>query len=184
MCPSGPGGQTLTGCVATAMGQVMKYWNWPDTGVGEHSYIENEYGLLSVNFGATTYDWEHMPNYLNASSTSTEVDAVATLLYHCGVAVNMDYGTASQGGSGALHEAAGNLTLPCAENALRNYFKYSPALGNIVRFNFTDDEWAALLKNEIDHLRPIVYSGTNLSAQVGHEFICDGYDTTGFFHFN
>ena len=184
MCPSGPGGQTLTGCVATAMGQVMKYWNWPDTGVGEHSYIENEYGLLSANFGATTYDWEHMPNSLTSSSNSTEVEAVATLLYHCGVAVNMDYGTYAQGGSGALHEAAGNLTVPCAENALRNYFKYSPALWNIVRFDFTDDEWATLLKNEIDHLRPILYTGNDPSTYVGHEFICDGYDTTGFFHFN
>jgi hypothetical protein len=183
MCPSGAGGQTLTGCVATAMGQVMKYWNWPDTGAGSHSYIENEYGLLSANFGATTYDWEHMPNYLNASSTSTEVDAVATLLYHCGVATNTDYGTYAQGGSGAIHEAIGGLTIPCAENALRNYFKYSPALRNILRVYFTADEWAALLKNEIDHLRPILYTGTNPTTG-GHEFVCDGYDTTGFFHFN
>lgn len=183
MCPSGAGGQTLTGCVATAMGQVMKYWNWPDTGAGSHSYIENEYGLLSADFGATTYDWEHMPNYLNASSTSTEVDAVATLLYHCGVATNTDYGTYAQGGSGAIHEAIGGLTIPCAENALRNYFKYSPALRNILRVYFTADEWAALLKNEIDHLRPILYTGTNPTTG-GHEFVCDGYDTTGFFHFN
>ena len=183
MCPSGAGGQTLTGCVATAMGQVMKYWNWPDTGAGSHSYIENEYGLLSADFGATTYDWEHMPNSLDASSTSTEVDAVATLLYHCGVAVNMDYGTYAQGGSGALHETPGSLTIHCAENALRNYFKYSPALRNIFRVNFTDDGWTALLKNEIDHLRPILYSGTDPTF-TGHEFICDGYDTTGFFHFN
>ena len=182
LCPNGSNGQTVTGCVATAMGQLMKYWNWPDTGAGSHSYIENEYGLLSADFGSTTYDWEHMPDYLNASSTSTEVTAVATLLYHCGVAVNMDYGNAAQG-SGALHETIGNLTFPCAENALRNYFKYSPALWNIVRINFTDDEWAALLKNEIDHLQPILYSGTDPSY-VGHEFICDGYDTTGFFHFN
>ena len=182
LCPNGPNGQTVTGCVATAMGQIMKYWNWPDTGAGSHSYIENEYGLLSADFGATTYDWEHMPDYLNASSTSTEVTAVATLLYHCGVAVNMDYGTVAQG-SGALHEAMGDLSHPCAENALRNYFKYSPALWNIVRINFTDNEWAALLKNEIDHLQPILYSGTDPSY-VGHEFICDGYDTTGFFHFN
>ena len=183
MCPNGPAGQAVTGCVATAMGQLMKYWNWPDTGAGSYSYIDDQYGLQSADFGGITYDWEHMPNYLDASSTSTEVDAVATLLYHCGVAVNMDYGTNAQGGSGAIHEAMGSLTRPCAENALRNYFKYSPALRNTLKVDFSADEWAALLKNEIDHLRPILYSGTS-SAFVGHEFICDGYDTTGFFHFN
>lgn len=184
MCPSGPGGQTLTGCVATAMGQVMKYWNWPETGAGSNSYIENDYGQLSADFGATTYDWAHMPNYLNASSSSTEIDAVATLLYHCGVAVNMDYGTYAQGGSAALHHGGGTLTTPCAENALRNYFKYSPDLRNMARYRFTDDEWAAILKNEIDHLRPVLYGGMDFDEGVGHEFVCDGYDTTGFFHFN
>ena len=183
LCPNGPNGQAVTGCVATAMGQVMKYWNWPDTGAGSHSYIDDTYGLQSADFGATSYDWEHMPDYLNDSSTSTEVNAVATLLYHCGVAVNMHYGNATQG-SGATHETTGSLTFPCAENALRNNFKYSPNLRNIVRVKFTDDEWAALLKNEIDHLRPILYSGLDPYSYVGHEFICDGYDTTGFFHFN
>ena len=183
MCPNGSAGQAVTGCVATAMGQVMKYWNWPDTGVGSYSYIDGGYGQQSADFGATSYDWEHMPDHLDASSTSTEVNAVATLLYHCGVAVNTHYGTNSQGGSGATHEAIGSLTIPCAENALRNYFKYSPALRNIYRVYFTADEWAALLKNEIDHLRPILYSGTDPTF-TGHEFICDGYDTTGFFHFN
>lgn len=183
LCPNGPNGQAITGCVATAMGQLMKYWSWPDTGAGSHSYIDDTYGPQSADFGATSYDWENMPDYLNASSTSTEVNAVATLLYHCGVAVNMHYGNATQG-SGATHNAMGNLSFPCAENALRNNFKYSPNLRNTVRINFTDDEWAALLKNEIDHLRPILYSGLDPYSHVAHEFICDGYDTTGFFHFN
>lgn len=183
LCPNGPNGQAVTGCVATAMGQMMKYWNWPDTGAGYYSYIDDIYGLQSADFGATSYDWEHMPDYLNASSSSTEVNAVATLLYHCGVAVNMHYGNEVQG-SGAQHETLGDLTFPCAENALRNYFKYSPALRDIVRIGFTDDEWAAHLKNEIDHLRPILYSAIHSYTISGHEFICDGYDTTGFFHFN
>ena len=116
LCPNGPNGQAVTGCVATAMGQVMKYWNWPETGAGAYSYIDDIYGPQSADFEATTYDWEHMPDYLNASSSSTEVNAVATLLYHCGVAVNMQYGNEVQG-SGALHEASGNLTVPCAGNA-------------------------------------------------------------------
>ena len=183
LCPNGPNGQAVTGCVATAMGQVMKYWNWPDTGVGAYSYIDEIYGPQSADFGATTYDWEHMPNYLNASSSSTEVNAVATLLYHCGVAVNTQYGNEVQG-SGALHETSGNLTVPCAGNALRNYFKYSPAIYNVKRINFSMDEWAAIMKNEIDHSRPILYSGYDSDEGVGHEFIVDGYDTTGFFHIN
>ena len=101
LCPIYNGDRTVTGCVATAMAQVMKYWNWPDTGAGQHSYNTHEYGELSANFGATAYDWANMPNSLSSSSSADQVNAVATLMYHCGIAVNMDYGISALGGSGA-----------------------------------------------------------------------------------
>ena len=95
-CPSGhggPGGHAYAGCVATAMSMVMKYWNWPTQGNGEHSYTPEGYPMQTVNFGATTYDWANMPNSCNNSN----YQAVATLMYHCGVSVDMMYGSGSSG---------------------------------------------------------------------------------------
>lgn len=185
LCPEAANGdKALAGCVATAMGQVMRYWQWPDVGVGSHSYNCSGFGVQSVDFGATSYDWNHMPTSLTAASESTEIAAVATLLYHYGVAVNMSYGTIDQNGSGAydIMYQGYDLNSPCAENALRAYFKYSPALAGAVRRNFTDAEWASIMKDEIDHRRPVLYGGS--STNGGHEFVCDGYDTNGFFSFN
>ena len=96
-CPQsagGPNGRCYAGCVATAMSQVMKYWNHPLKGNGSHTYNSGGPGYpsfpgLSANFGATNYDWENMPLQLNASSPQVQIEAVATLMYHCGVSVNI-----------------------------------------------------------------------------------------------
>ena len=93
LCPSG----TVTGCVATAMAQVMKYWNYPSHGVGSHSYSWNG-RTLSADFGNTSYDWDNMKGTYS-SYTNDEKLAVATLMYHCGVSVDMNYGPISTGGS-------------------------------------------------------------------------------------
>ena len=180
-CPLDGGTRTLTGCVATAMAQVMKYWNWPETGVGQHSYNAYTYGTLSADFGATTYDWANMPTSLTSSSSTAQVSAVATLMYHCGVAVEMVYAI---DGSGIHDNIMYNhgLDFPCPENALRTYFKYSPAIYGVRHADLTDEEWSALIKNEIDHRRPVLFSGSGIN--LGHEFVCDGYDTNGYFHFN
>lgn len=157
------------GCVATAMAQIMKKWNYPTTGVGSHSYNEPTYGTLTVDFGATTYNWGSMPN--NVSSPNT---AVATLSYHCGVAVNMTYST---GGSGAY-----SWDVP---NALITHFNYSPSAEIQFKDNFSATNWSNMLKAELDPpaSRPIYYSGDDGSS--GHAFVCDGYTTsTGKFHFN
>jgi hypothetical protein len=74
------------------MAQIMKYWNYPQQGTGYHSYNEDDYGTLSANFGATTYNWSAMPNAIVSPN-----NAVATLMYHCGVGVDMNYGLASSG---------------------------------------------------------------------------------------
>ena len=185
LCPdsAGSGVMTLSGCVATAMGQVMKYWNWPDSGVGAYSYTDPHYGPQSATFEGTAYDWAHMPVRLSSISSNEEVAAVATLLRHCGVAAEMQYGTYAEGGSGAEDLCQnGNINFPCAEMALRTYFKYSPGTRGLLRDNYSDNEWKAIMKNEIDHRRPVIYCGGGPSG--GHAFVCDGYDTNGFFHFN
>ncbi|MBR5982408.1 MAG: C10 family peptidase [Bacteroidales bacterium] len=173
------GGRTVTGCVATAMAQVMKYWNYPTQGTGSNSY-SSSYGTLSANFANTTYDWANMPNNLTNYSSSTQKTAVATLMYHCGISVNMQYDIAENGGSGAYTVAYG--TTPCAKTALVNYFKYKSTIQGLFRQSYSDTNWKNLLKADLDAGRPIMYSGA--SDEGGHSFVCDGYNNSDQFHFN
>ena len=95
LCPedaNGPDGHALTGCVATAMAQIINYWGYPVHGRGSHSYQHNTYGTLSVNYDSAIYDYAHMPSALTATSTPQQVNAVAQLMRDCGVAANMGYG--------------------------------------------------------------------------------------------
>lgn len=183
---------TLTGCVATAMAQIMNYWEYPERGAGFHSYNHEKYGTLSANFGATDYDWDNMPNELNSSSSYNQIDAVATLMYDCGVSVEMNYGT---GVSGAQVISKGDITAPCAENALKSFFDYKNTLQGISLVDFLyeyindgssqeefEEDWENMLKNELDNDRPILYAGYDNDG--GHAFVCDGYDNNDFFHFN
>ena len=160
-----------TGCVATAMAQLMKYWEWPVTGTGEHSYIAMGYGEQYANFGATTYDWDNMVEVYTSSATQEQREAVATLMYHCGVSVNMMY---EPDGSGAF-----STDVPVAINT---YFSYSDQATHISKSGHTYDEWIALLKSNIDQHIPLYYSGQ--STEGGHAFICDGYDNDDLFYFN
>ncbi len=180
--PGGDGSSTPSGCVATAMAQVMYYWQWPVTGTGSHTYMENDFGSLSADFGGTTYDWANMPLELIPISTSEQVTAVATLMYHCGVAVEMDYDLADNGGSGAMSISYGG-PLPCAENALVDYFGYDASQQGLDRGDYPDDEeWISILKNSLDQSFPILYGGSG--TEGGHEWVIDGYDDDDFFHCN
>ena len=181
-CPDSSGYKPYAGCTAVATAQVMKYWNHPTTGRGSHSYVPRfTNSTVSANFGNTTYAWSSMPNSLSSSSTTTQRDAVALLMFHIGVAVEMDYGTS---GSGAATVNYGSLSYPSAENALVTHFKYSSSTHSVAKSDFTDAQWKALLKAELDAStpRPILYSGYDVSA--GHSFVLDGYDNSGKFHVN
>lgn len=171
--------RAVTGCAATAMAQVMKYWSFPTHGWGSYSYVEDDYGTLSANFGATTYAWNNMPAQLSAASTAAQRNAVATLMYHCGVAIEMDYGV---GGSSA-YLSRWDLDYPSVESALMRYFGYNENLHNEDRDDYTDAQWKAMIKAELDASRPVLYRGQDTSG--GHAFICDGYNTAETqFHFN
>lgn len=184
LCPGTGSGsnRTVTGCVATATAQVMKFWNHPATGRGSHSYVDDSYGTQSANFGNTTYEWSLMPTSLGSSSSSAQDNAVATLMYHIGVAVEMDYGTSSAGGSAAAMQCYGRAEVASAEQALVTYFRYQPTVHCISMGDYTDSEWATLLRDELDQGRPMLYEGDD--ADAGHCFICDGYDNNNRFHFN
>lgn len=174
-----------TGCVATAMAQVMKYYEWPKQGVGSH---ELEYTIseisFSADFGATTYDWKNMPDwyydgiYSNSKPiyNDAQAKAVGTLMYHCGVAVNMDYGQVGYGGS-----SADDRDVPVA---LINYFKYDKSAYCASRTFCTDEEWEQKIYDELKAGRPVIYGG-QASNGGGHEFVCHGYDADkDFFAFN
>ncbi len=169
--PGGPGGHVDAGCVATAMSQMMKYWNHPLQGTGSHTDYNSGFGPLTANFGETTYDWDNMPNSINANSPQVQIDAVATLIYHCGIAVDMHYAI---GGSGAYSQDV--------PSRIYQYFSYTNQAVSRSRDNYTYENWANMMKESLDMGWPLYYSGQ--SSQGGHAFICDGYDENGLFHFN
>ena len=162
LCPGG----CVTGCVATAMAQVMKYWNYPATGTGSHSYYHPTYGTLSADFGSTTYKWDRMPMRVESPNSS-----VALLMYHAGVGADMNY---SPGLSGA--------SILNAEYALETHFGYSSSMRWLERDDYSPDEWLNILKTELDEGRPVLYVGNGDGG--GHAFIADGYDNNSMFHMN
>ena len=171
-------GYSVAGCVATATAQIMKYWNHPATGYGSHSYQSN-FGPLSADFGATSYDWANMPNALSGASSQTEIHAVAQLMYHIGVAVEMDY---SATGSGAQTYSWNGAPMASSQFALMQYFKYAPDIAIIPRSGSNDSIFSSVLRDELDLSRPISFSGR--SATGGHNFVLDGYDAYNNFHIN
>lgn len=155
-CPADGGGscgRVYTGCGATAMAQVMKYHAWPATGLGSHSYTPSGYPLQSANFGATTYNWAVMPNNVTAANP-----AVAQLMSHCGITVNMQYSISSS-----------DCFFSDLPQSLRQYFRYSLSANAEGKIFYSDPAWNAMLRTELDAARPMLYSGSI------HFWVCDGY---------
>jgi hypothetical protein len=166
--------RSIVGCVATAMAQVMKFWAYPTSGSGTHSYNHSSYGTLSANFGSTTYDYSLMPNNVSSANSS-----VAKLMSHAGISVDMDY---SPSGSSAYVISAKSQSTNCAEYALKTYFDYPSTLSGKEKSNYSEAGWISLLKSDLNAGRPIIYAGFGNGS--GHCFVCDGYNTSDYFHFN
>lgn len=177
LCPAdtnGPDGHALTGCVATAMAQIINYWGYPIHGRGTHSYDQETnlfYGRHIVIFDSANYDFANMPNQLTTSSSPAQVNAVAQLMYHCGVAANMEYGPIE---SGAYNYDA--------RAGMINFFRMSPNASYAERAEFNNSEWENLLQSNIASSQPVYYIG--YGGHVGHSFVCDGYNSDGYLHFN
>lgn len=168
------------GCVALALGQIMKYYNYPETGKGYKSY--QPFGLsetISADFENTQYKWELMrDSYFRLGSykkyTDEEADAVATLLFHAGVSVGTIYAI-----SGSSAFAYGNIPRDMVEN-----FRYAEEdIRYLSRSDYEKEEWMELIFNELSNGRPIFYAG-NSPESGGHAFVLDGYDATGKVHIN
>lgn len=172
-CPTDATVRTYTGCVATAMAQVMKYWEYPERGEGTITYTASSLSKkLTLNLSKTAFDWDNMLDiYLPGKYNSTQSDAVAYLMKACGYAVKMDYGTDS---SGAL---AMNIC-----QGLTKYFKYDGNASYELRMMYSSDEWADMIYDNLKNVGPILYGGGSYIGG-GHSFVCDGYKD-GLFHFN
>lgn len=195
---------TPTGCTATAMAQIMKYWEWPRRGTGSHTYTytysytnkdnvtKSNTNTLSSNFSEHEYDWDNMQNdyeldaitrtvsereaaRANSHYTIEQYRAASLLMSDCGISVNTTY--KAGGGAGKVYLVA---------DAFRKYFGYASSLrsvyrgnyagtGNEEKSNYDDDSWDLMLKKELDEGRPIFYEGINEEGTSSHSFVCDGY---------
>ena len=166
MCPE----QTLVGCVAVAMGQVMYYWGNPSQGEGYTAYFHQNYGPISINFEDYYYDFDNMEDN-NATSESQ------ILLYHAGAAVNMDY---SHWGSGASVCWEG----PSAQDALINHFNFIDDTACDTRINYDDEGWFNNLVEQLDNGWPMIFRGYGENDGPGHAWNVDGYQEGGYIHCN
>lgn len=175
MCPEYDGvHKAVTGCVATALAQVMGYWKYPSQlqadipGYTSKSNKINVPGISKATDG--TYDWDNiLPQYRSGSFNDVQANAVAKLMHHCGVAVKMDYGQSSGANVNPEH--------------LSKYFGYDKDfMAEVRREAFSIKEWNTLIDNELKAKRPVLYSGQSSSS--GHQFVCDGSDGKGLYHIN
>lgn len=176
MCPLFGSSRCVTGCVATAMAQIMYYHKYPETGKGEilyqYSVTGGDKSVVREDLSTYTFDWEHMlPVYEEGNYTPEEAQAVAKLMYACGVSVSMQY---SPTGSGALSSAVAQ--------AIIDNFSYDPNVSYLMRDFYSYDEMMYKIKKELSEGRPILYNGA--TETVGHAFVFDGYDADGLIHVN
>lgn len=175
MCPGG----SVTGCVATAMAQIMKYWSYPQVGLITSCYYDEtaygfteNYGQLCATYDTSHYIWSAMPNQLSSANKE-----VAKLMYDCGVSVDMDY---SPSGSGSYVSGPA----PSAQNSYVEYFNYDAStIASKMQSHYTTASWVSLIETELNNKRPVQYQGQDPNSG-GHSWVCDGYDSTGKLHMN
>ena len=170
-CPWMNGGRAVTGCVATAMAQVMRYWQYPANGTGTFTYTGGTGGARTVNLEDMPFDWTNMlPTYDGVSYTQQQADAVATLMLACGAALNMNYDV---DGSSSNTEKVNKL--------LRNNFGYNKAAAYSTTLGAANPEevmyyWGEdAVRPDLEAGRPLIFAGYPAQGQTGHCFVIDGY---------
>lgn len=172
-CPEhtqGPGGHTYAGCIATTMAQIINFWEYPTQGKGTVQYFWGDY--YQVNLEEATYDFSKMPNTFIFTTPLEQKQEVAKLMFHCGVAANMDYGYDGSSSSNTN-----------AWWAFKQNFRYRSGVYEQDKDGTDNAVWKFKLKYDLDLGRPIMYRGSDDDGN-GHAFVCDGYQDTSFFHFN
>ena len=164
--------QYVTGCVATAVAQVMYYHKWPAQGKGQESYkVTFDNTVRSADFTKSHYDWDNMlPDYNHRNVTTKQEDAVALLMNDVGIATNMQYTNRASGTQSYM-----------AERALRNYFDYDASM--VTRLYEGVDNFIEIVKKELRNGFPLYISGDSKN-RAGHAWVCDGFDEEDKFHMN
>ena len=166
MCPEIDGKHSMTGCIATAIAQIMNYHKWPE-GSTKAIPSYSDYEKLS----STTFDWNLMKRTYGVSSSGPYADEVAKLMRYCGQAFLMEYG---------LEESSTTLLL---YHSLTDYFGYSDKVRYVIHDLFTVEEWDELIYHEMESKRPVILGVVDYFTG-GHAIVCDGYDGDGFYHMN
>lgn len=204
-CP----GNSVTGCVATAFSMIMNYWNWPEHGWGSHSYngADNPaaygnwtYGVQSADFEHTYYDWDNMPDVLMTNDDESAIEAVSTLCYHVGVALDMNYSPNGSGTWSLPEYATFDTSLHLdpsvgAQYRIPKHFGYKYSYAGMRDSVHSDSLWLEMLYTSLAEGKPIYYAGwakenneAGHSATNGHGYLLDGYfsDVTdsNYFHIN
>jgi hypothetical protein len=173
LCPSVNGERCVTGCVATAISQIMYVHKYPTKGTGSKSYTTETHKLnLSADFGATTYDWDNMLPYYSSGYNSTQAKAVATLLYHVGIAADMDYDPDGSGASSSI--ALANLS---------TYFGYDKGINTLPKDFMKEEDVLNAIAADLKIGHPVYVSGATKNRE-GHAFVCDGMQSDGYLHIN
>ena len=166
----------VTGCVATALAQVMYFHRWPESCPTILSYTTKSRGIympaLEATTEAPTFEWNKMKATYAPSETGEAAQAVAKLMLYVGQANEMNYNTKTYGGSSAY----------IIEHVMADIFGYSRYMHTVNRDDFTTADWENIIYQELKANRPVLYDGSSNSG--GHQFICDGYDGNGLFHIN
>ena len=172
-CPKVGNEYCVTGCVATAMAQIMYYHKWPNsTSQTIPAYTSQTNNISLSQLATTTFNWSAMKDYYErteTSTTSTANAAVARLMQYCGQAVQMDYGTNESSG----HDGS---------EVFVDYFRYSTKARELYRCDYAYTQWENYILTELKASRPVMYTG--FKHKGGHCFVCDGYDGNGYYHFN
>jgi hypothetical protein len=170
-CPEIGDKRAVTGCVATSMAQVMYYWKEPTQATTAiPGYTLKDITLNIESLSPTSFSWRNMTPTYSASATGAAADAVAELMYYCGVSLQMHYGLSSSSAYNA-----------CIAEVLRDYFHYGTA-NYVQREAYTYEGWVDLIYTELASNRPVILGGQSRGG--GHSFVCDGYDTDDYFHIN
>ncbi|HOU98047.1 MAG TPA: C10 family peptidase [Bacteroidales bacterium] len=166
--PNGPDGHCVTGCVATAVSQLMYYHRWPTSGIGYHGYNHPNYGFIEALFDTCYYDYNEMTPVLTNYN-----HAASQLLYTTGISFDMVYGP---NGSGVWNHSVAN--------SMKSFFKYCPETRYLFRDSTTLD-WDSLVLSNLNARKPLYYAGwEDTTYTMGHAFVCDGYQDSGYYHFN
>ncbi len=164
-------GKVGNACGPTVVANLIRYWEFPLKGSGSRTFTDHLNCTWSANFGETYYNYDQMPRYVAPNATQEEYDAVATMMYHAGVAMHNTYRTGARDG---------------VIEAFHEFFNYNRKSKFLYRNDYTPEQWDKIFKSEFAQKRPIVIGGDGGvlpdGSVGGHWFICDGYNSANKFH--